>query len=198
MQNRYFLQVIRLFFLTALFSVSFVQAGQVVSPEQIQGADLFTGEKVTVNFSNMHGGKIKGYVLVFVSAVCPCSNSHIPELQKLAEEYKEYQFIAIHSNVNEALELTSVYFKKANLTFPVINDPEAKIADLYRAHKTPHAFVLNSQGKIVYQGGVTSSALADQADVHYLKDALSDLKKQQPVKVAFGRTLGCVISRSKD
>lgn len=177
-----------------------LQAGKTevtLTQKEIQGINLFAEEQVYVSLTTMPANQ-KGVVLVFLSAVCPCSDSHISEMKKLAETYKNFQFVAVHSNVNETRDLAVTYFKKASLPFPVINDPTAQIADIYKAYKTPHAYLFNRDGKIVYQGGVTSSALADQAEDHYLKEALAAVNDGQTVKIPFGRTLGCVISRSKD
>lgn len=139
--------------------------------------------------------KAKGYVVVFVSAKCPCSNSHIAELKELASQFKEFQFFGVHSNIDETKEMTESYFKKADLPFPLVHDHKAALADELKAYKTPHAFVLSPDGEILYQGGVTNSSNAPKATEHFLKAALEDLKDGRKVKIANGRTLGCVISR---
>jgi len=135
-------------------------------------------------------------VVVFMSAKCPCSNSHIPELKNLVSRYKNFEFIGVHSNVNEPPDLTKKYFVEADLPFAVIQDNEAQIADQLKAYKTPHAFVLNPEGKILYQGGVTNSVNAQYAEKHFLKDALEDISQDKPVRLANGRTLGCIIMRT--
>jgi peroxiredoxin len=139
----------------------------------------------------------KDYVVVFLSAKCPCSDSHIPELKALAEKFKDVQFIGVHSNLDETKEMTESYFKNAGLPFTLIHDPKGEIADDLKAYKTPHAFVLSHDGEILYQGGVTNSSTASKATEHFLQAALSDLKEGRKIKVSNGRTLGCVISREK-
>lgn len=173
--------------LSALLSVAKAEL-----PSQITGKDLFKGS--TSSFATHFADK-KALVVVFLSARCPCSNSHFPVLTKLAEKYTDVRFVAVHSNFEEPTKEAQAYFKTLNLPFPVIEDEHAKIADQFKALKTPHAFVLSPEGKILYQGGVTNSAMADQSDRNYLNEALEDILKGQKVRTAEGRTLGCVIVR---
>jgi len=155
----------------------------------ISGTALLTGKALEVS-----PGKI-GTVMVFLSSNCPCSNSHVPLLKKVAEDFKDFSFVAVHSNSDEPLEKSKPYFKAAQLPFPVLQDHNAKLADEYRALKTPHVFVLSPAGKVLYRGGVTSSATAAPTDTQFLREALSDITEGKPLRRSEGRTLGCVIAR---
>lgn len=160
-------------------------------PHQISG-------KSVVDERPIQAGKSakRGLVVVFLSAVCPCSNSHLVELKSLSKDFSDFDFVGIHSNTTESREVTSTYFKTANLPFPVVRDSEAKLADEFKALKTPHAFVVLNDGTTAYQGGVSSSRhFDDKTDRKYLREALSDLAAGLKVKTPEGRTLGCVISR---
>lgn len=156
-----------------------------------------SGQSVTEDLHVQVGGATKkGLVVVFLSAICPCSNSHLVELKSLKKDYPDFDFIGVHSNTDENKELTSSYFKTANLPFPVVQDSGAKLADEFKALKTPHVFVILSDGKTAYQGGVSSSRhFDDKTDRKYLREALDDLSAGRKVKTPEGRTLGCVISR---
>jgi hypothetical protein len=144
------------------------------------------------------GEKVNPTVVVFLSATCPCSDSHIPYLKKLTSEFPQINFLAIHSNMDENEKTTQAYFKSVNLPFAVIEDSEAKLADTFKAFKTPHAFILSKENQILYEGGVTSSAKAHQASHFHLRDALLDLTSGKEIKVKEVRTLGCMISREKE
>jgi hypothetical protein len=136
-------------------------------------------------------------VVVFLSAKCPCSNSHNNELRNVAETYKEFNFVAVHSNVDEGKELSKPYFEKAAFPFPVIEDEKTKLADELRAFKTPHAFVFGQNGELMYQGGVSSSRDCEKADNKFLREALEYLQAGRSVRTPEGRTLGCAISRGE-
>lgn len=175
----------RVFLAVLGFALLLVQS----SYASVSGQALLTGKVLEVK-----PGK-NGTVLVFLSASCPCSNNHVPVLRKLAEDFKDFSFVAIHSNADEPLEMSKNYFEAAKLPFPVLQDEKTKLADEYRAFKTPHSYVLSPEGKILYKGGVTSSASASASDKQYLRDALSDVSEGKALRVSEGRTLGCVIAR---
>ena len=174
--------------ITPLMPISLALASAEIAP-QISGVDLITGQKIEAK------PKSQGEVIVFMSSVCPCSNSHLPLIKKLARDYPDYQFVVIHSNADESVEQAKSYFLKSELALPVLQDIDSKFVNLFKALKTPHSFIVNTAGQIVYRGGVTSSASAAPTDTQYLRDALEDLKQGHPVKIANGRTLGCAIRR---
>lgn len=164
-------------------------------PDPLTGIDLKTG--LTLNIPTKFTDK-KALVFVFMSAKCPCSHSHIHEIADLKNRHKEFQFYIVHSNVNEDLEITKRYFSSLDLSIPVIQDTEAKMADLFSAYKTPHAFILNQKGEIIYKGGVTNSNTAQKADRHYLDEVLLDLENKNSITTPETKALGCFISREKD
>jgi peroxiredoxin len=160
--------------------------------KNISGEDLLTAQKVNVSAD----GK-KGLVVVFLSAKCPCSNSHVTELKDLASKFPEFTYVAVHSNVDEGKDLSKPYFEKAAFPFPVIEDKKSELADLLQAFKTPHSFILLPNGNIAYQGGVSNSKDCAKSDRKYLREALQDLDAGKTVRTPEGRTLGCAISRGE-
>ncbi len=165
------------------------------SVKEIQGENLLTG--APVHYSTEAKDK-KGLIVVFLSAKCPCSDSHTAEIKKLAEQYKNFQFIAVHSNPDESKEVSQRYFQEAHLPFDVIQDHKTTLANEFKAFKTPHAFLINSQGEILFQGGVTNSADCRRADRHFLAEALEDLAQNRKVRTPSARTLGCAIVRESE
>lgn len=164
------------------------------APSQIQAENLISGQPQTVVLNK---DSEKGSVIIFMSAKCPCSNSHVEIIKKLAAQNKNFQFVVIHSNSDESTKEAADYFKKTGFSFPVLQDDGAKIADQFKAFKTPHAFVLDPKGNILYQGGVTDSSHGDSATKNYLANALADISENKPVQITNGRTLGCVILRKE-
>jgi peroxiredoxin len=135
--------------------------------------------------------------MMFLSIRCPCSASHQSTLESLSKEFssKGFRFIGVHSNADEEIDLAKDYFKKSGLTFPVIQDDHTQIADTWGAFKTPHAFVLDSEGEILFKGGVDNSHIAKAADKHYLRDALVLLVEGKKPAQKEVRVLGCEIRR---
>lgn len=176
-----------------LFVLSIVTNASI--PASINGESLVTSKPVTLSTKNKDK---KGTVLIFMSAKCPCSDSHVPLIKKMAEKYKDFKFTVIHSNLDETKTESQKYFKKAAFNFDVIQDVKTQIADQFQAYKTPHAFVLNPNGEVIYQGGVTNSSHAPAADEFFLENALNEINSGKAVSTPEGRTLGCVILRESE
>lgn len=164
-------------------------------PAKLNALELLTQKKLTLETA---AALKKGNVFIFMSAKCPCSDSHVPLIKKLVAQYPDFEFYAVHSNLDEDAKTTQEYFKKQNLPLKLIQDTNTQIADTFQAYKTPHAFVIGKNREILYQGGVTNSSHADRADRFYLRDALEDLHSNREVRTAEGRTLGCVIMRKHE
>ena len=79
----------------------------------------------------------------------------------------------------------------------VLLDPTSTIARLYEAKTTPHMFVIDPTGKLIYQGAIDDKPTTDQADLkgadNYLNDTLNAAMSGKPVPVASTRPYGCSV-----
>lgn len=175
------------YFLIATLSLS---SNTHALPSTIAASSILNGVPVEISLKS---GNAK--VFIFVSSSCPCSISHEKILIDLSQEFKEFSFIAIHSNVNESIQESKKHFEKIGFPFLVLQDNDAKIADEFGALKTPHAFIVDGKGNFVFSGGVTNSAHAQSASKPYLREALLSLRKGEAPNPKEVRSLGCVISR---
>lgn len=182
----------RLAALLALFPAALASAS-FTPPANVQGADAVTGKPVELRLRDA----AKASVIVFVSAKCPCSMSHEGALRDLAKEFSTqgFQFVAVHSNTDEPAEIAEPHFQAAGFPFPVVQDRDAKIANTWGALKTPHVFVVNAQGEVLYQGGVDDSHVQSTSTRPYLRDALVAIQAGQKPEISRTRSLGCAIKR---
>ena len=139
---------------------------------------------------------VKATVLVFLSSSCPCSNSHVQHLKELSQLYTNVKFIGVHSNADETFEEGRKYFSSKDLPFPVVRDVDSEWANRLKASRTPHAYLIDSKGEILYQGGVSSSSQPDKADDLYLKNVLSDFLSDKKIENSQTRVIGCEITRN--
>ncbi|MCU1252497.1 MAG: hypothetical protein JWQ49_5526 [Edaphobacter sp.] len=76
-------------------------------------------------------------------------------------------------------------------------DPTSAIARLYEAKTTPHIFVIDPAGKLIYQGAIDDKPTTDQQDLkgarNYLNEALTGAMAGKPVPVASTRPYGCSV-----
>jgi len=157
----------------------------------VSGTDLKSGQQITLN--SLH--PYKGRVVLFLSAKCPCSKSHEATLGLLAQKHSSFQFVGIHSNADESVTLAKSHFSRSPISFPILQDSDGKLADSFRAFKTPHAFILGPRGECWFEGGVDNSKEAPKADEFYLASALERLENGLEPIDKKARTLGCIIKR---
>ena len=79
----------------------------------------------------------------------------------------------------------------------VLLDPEGALGHLYDARTTPHIFIVNGDGALVYMGGIDDKATTDVADIktakNYVRAALDDLAAGTPIREAVTRPYGCSV-----
>ncbi len=76
----------------------------------------------------------------------------------------------------------------------VILDPEGEIGLKYGAKTTPHMFVIDPQGILVYNGAIDDSPRGDAATArNYVRLALDALMNGQPVPVQTSPPYGCSV-----
>lgn len=158
----------------------------------VQGWDLRAQKNVEVPAPTV------GRAVVFLSAKCPCSNSHVEHLNELQKKNPKIQFIGVHSNSDESKEDSVTYFSNRGFSFPVLHDVGGKWADELKALKTPHAYLVSPEGEILFHGGVTSSNDANRAKEFFLKNALQDFTDNKEITKKEARALGCAITRDGD
>jgi peroxiredoxin len=78
-----------------------------------------------------------------------------------------------------------------------ILDPGGEIGKLYGAKTTPHMFIIDPNGKLIYAGAIDDKATTDVSDVkgakNYVSTALTAAMAGQPVEVASTRPYGCSV-----
>jgi peroxiredoxin len=99
-----------------------------------------------------------------------------------------------HVSQAEANELTSS--RKAAPT-AVLLDPTGKVGKLYGATNTPHMYVVDTAGVLVYAGAIDDRPTSRKSDVpgaqNYVRAALQAVAAGQPVKTPVTRAYGCTV-----
>ena len=76
-------------------------------------------------------------------------------------------------------------------------DPMGQVGRSYGAKTTPHLYVINSAGTLVYNGGIDDKPSQDPADIasarNHVLAALGELKAGKPVSVPTSRPYGCSV-----
>jgi len=151
--------------------------------------------------------KGKYVVLEWFNPDCPFVKKHYGSgnMQKLQGEYtgKGVVWLTIDSNApgsegNLSPEQAQKVMKDWNTKqSALLLDPEGKAARTYNARNTPHMFVINPEGKVIYEGAIDSKASPNPADIpsstNYVKVALDESMSGKPVSNANTRPYGCSV-----
>ena len=76
-------------------------------------------------------------------------------------------------------------------------DPKGEVGRAYGAKATPHLYVIDPAGTLVYNGGIDDKPTTDPADIasarNHVLAALGELKAGKPVSVPTSRAYGCSV-----
>jgi len=139
-----------------------------------------------------------GTVLIFIAVQCPVSNAYNERMEKLAQDYKArgITVVGINSNSSEPADAVKAHAAAHNMTFVILKDSGNKIADALGATKTPEAYVLDANNKLVYHGRIDNSRDLAQVNSNELREALDATLSGKPVAKTTAAAFGCSIKRA--
>ena len=150
--------------------------------------------------------KGKPVVLEWNNPGCPFVKKHYQgNMQALQKEVADQGgvWLAINSTRDDSGDYMTpaqlgrwMTEQKASPTATLM-DEDGKIGQAYAARVTPHMYIVNAQGMLVYAGGIDSIASARVDDIpkatNYVRQAMAEIKAGKPVSVANSRAYGCSI-----
>jgi peroxiredoxin len=174
-----------------------------------QSAPTFSGKDSqgkTVSLDQYRG---KYVVLEWTNRTCPFTKKHYDSgnMQALQQQWtgKGVVWLTVlsssPSHVSDGYMTApeeNAYIEKvgAHPTAAIL-DPSGAIGREYGAKTTPHMFVIDPQGKLIYAGAIDDKATTDTDDVktarNYVSAALTEAMAGQPVEVASTRPYGCSV-----
>jgi peroxiredoxin len=151
--------------------------------------------------------KGKYVVLEWFNPGCPFVKKHYDggNMQKLQEEFTGKGIIWLtvdssapgkqgHLTADQATALMAEWKTKQTA---LVLDADGTAGQTYGAKNTPHMFVINPEGKIVYEGAIDSRNSANAADIpsstNYVKVALEESLGGKPVSNANTKPYGCSV-----
>lgn len=172
-----------------------------------QPAPAFTAQGADGKPVSLAGFKGKTVVLEWTNHECPFVVKHyesgnIPQLQKefTAKGAVWLQVISSapdkqgHVDGPSALKING--FRNAAPS-GIVLDPDGKIGKAYGAQTTPHLFIVDPAGQLVYKGGIDSIPSASKNDIvradNYVKLAFADLAAGRKLAHASTKPYGCSI-----
>jgi hypothetical protein len=175
------------------------------TPEIGKSAPAFTGQGSDGKAYSLADYKGKFVVLQWYNRDCPFIHKHYDSanMQMLQSAYGKKGVIWFeilssapgregYMTAAEAQANRAKYMSRALAT---LLDPDGKIGQLYGAKTTPHMFIIDPKGILIYQGAIDDHASTDPADIskskNYVATALDEAMAGKPVSTPETRPYGC-------
>jgi peroxiredoxin len=183
----------------AVAGASFAQA--VVG----QAAPSFAGVDTAGMAVSLADHKGKYVVLEWVNPECPFVQKHynsgnMPATQKHAAS-KGVVWISVQTSGSAkdaklAADLTA-YMKTKNGAPTAMLMDDGKIGRAYAAKTTPHMYLIDPAGKLVYAGAIDSKASSNPADIasatNYVNAAIDEVMSGKPISRPVTQPYGCTV-----
>ncbi len=157
-----------------------------------------------VNLADYRG---KFVVLEWTNPECPFVRKHYNSrnMQELQKEWgaKDVVWLTInstnasHSEYKNPDEMASWMRAQGAASKATLIDGTSATARAYGAKNTPHMFVVDPSGKLIYNGAIDDKRSANPADVkvanNYVRAALTEATAGKPVTVASTTPYGCTL-----
>lgn len=151
--------------------------------------------------------KGKFVVLEWINPDCPFVRKHYDSgnMQKLQRQYtaKGVIWYSVCSSAAgkqghyPADQWQALTREKSAAPTAVLLDADGQVGHLYGAKTTPHIFVIDPEGKLIYRGAIDDKASTKQEDIptarNYLAEALDAAMAGKPVTTPATQSYGCSV-----
>jgi peroxiredoxin len=144
--------------------------------------------------------------VVFTCNHCPFAKAYEDRIIALQNEYtgKGVQFVLINPNdpvtkPEDSFENMQKRAQEKSYPFPYVVDETQDIARAYGAFRTPEAYLLDSNRKLVYHGLIDDNTEVKDVKTRHLKNAIENLLAGTPEKIdpKDTKAFGCTIKWKK-
>ena len=149
----------------------------------------------------------KYVVLEWHNNGCPFTRKHYESgnMQRLQKEWTSrgvIWFTVISSAAGQqgyvTAEQENEYLTRMNaVPTAALLDPQGDVGRLYAAKTTPHMFIINPDGVLIYDGAIDSKSTTDQGDIatatNYVSQALGEAMAGKAVSTPTSRPYGCSV-----
>jgi alkyl hydroperoxide reductase subunit AhpC len=195
------MQRILAFAVSAAFSAAALGAAVVGQPAPAFEVTDLSGKPV-----RLADYKGKTVVLEWINFGCPFVMKHYNSgnMQALQKKYaSDVVWLAVnsthkgHTDYAEPARLTGQLKQFGAQPAGYLMDEPGTMGLAYGAKTTPHMYIIDPQGKVVYNGAIDDKRSTNPADVkgakNYVVAALDELKAGKPVSQASTAPYGCTI-----
>ena len=153
-----------------------------------------TGKKVSLSD---YAGKI--VVLEWVNPDCPFVQRHAnaKTMTNLIGKYgsQNVVWLGINSTHYADNAANAKWIDKHSLPHAILNDQSGTVGRAYGARTTPHMYIIDPSGKLVYAGGIDDDQGGSKGAtaVNYVDKALAELTSGKSVSLPETKPYGCSV-----
>jgi peroxiredoxin len=157
----------------------------------------FDGKSVSLSD---YRGKI--VVLEWFNFECPFVQYHYNKattMIDLANKYKDKNVVWLSMNSTSHItpEANIEFAKKHKLPYPILDDRPGQVGHAYGAETTPHMFIIDRGGNIMYEGAIDNSPLgktpAGEQLISYVDQALAEVLAGKAISAPKTKPYGCTV-----
>ena len=187
--------------IAAMLTVSVVCAGDGVSVgDQAPDFTLRDSAGNEVSLSDFEG---KVVVLEWLNPDCPFVRRHYKAgtMKNLASKYGEEGVVWVTINSTNYMDAAAnAKFKAGNeLPYTILVDQSGDVGHLYGAQTTPHMYIRDDEGTLVYIGAIDDDPRGNKGEpaVTYVAVALDEVVAGKAVTTAETKPYGCSVKYKK-
>ena len=162
---------------------------------------LSTFDGKPVKLSDYRG---KTVVLEWMNFECPFSMYHYatkPTMVEMAKKYKDHNvvWLTINSTSHTTPQANLDFAKQYKIQSPILDDRSGKVGHAYGAATTPHIYIVNARGNIVYEGAIDNAPVGKVEFgeyVNYVDKALTEITGGKAVSTSKTKPYGCTVKYS--
>ena len=189
--------------LAASLSLPSAEAAAVVG----QAAPEFSVSDTTGATHSLSAYKGKFVVLEWVNFECPFVGKHYGSghMQKLQKDFtgKGVVWLSINSSATgkqgyyASDKVSALVKQKGAAPSAYLLDTAGSVGRAYGARTTPHMFIIDPKGTLIYAGGIDDTPSTDQADIatakNFVSKALDEALAGKPVTITTSQAYGCSV-----
>jgi len=172
-----------------------------------QPAPDFSAKDTSGGTQSLSAYKGKYVVLEWVNFECPFVGKHYGSghMQKLQKDYtgKGVVWLSINSSATgkqgyyASDKVDALLKQKGAAPSAYLLDTAGAAGRAYGAKTTPHMFIVDPKGTLIYAGGIDDTPSTDQADIatakNFVSKALDEALAGKPVTTASSQPYGCSV-----
>jgi peroxiredoxin len=108
-------------------------------------------------------------------------------------------WLAVNSTSHTTEGQNKEFAAKHKPGYPILDDRSGKVGRAYRAVSTPHMFIIDAKGGIVYTGAIDNSPMGRKKDgvINYVERALAELAGGGTVSTPATKPYGCSVKYAR-